>query len=72
MGLGGPSWSPIDPKNWATIAPQLYTGAYGNFDDALIGPPGITDFYSGFSLMDQLGRTLFNDGEGNKPQQLTR
>lgn len=69
-GLGGPSWSVLDPKAWVTLVPQLFTNAYENFDDALLGAPGVDDGYAGYSMFGQLGRTLFNSGDQNTQMQL--
>ncbi len=72
-GLGGPSWSITDPKAWASLVPLPLTGAYLNFEDALLGAPGTFDFgtYNGWSLLYRLGYALSNEHDEKVPQHWT-
>jgi hypothetical protein len=73
-GIGGPDWSVMDPKNFFSLVPLPFTGAYQNFDDDLIGVPGPLDGtlvgYSGSSMFAQLGRSLINGDYQNTPMLL--
>ena len=72
-GLGGSTWTLTDPKNWVNALQGLFTGAFSNFDDALVALPSEQDGYAGFGLFARMGRTLDNDNgrQRSKPQTLT-